>query len=865
MDEQEIPKAYDAKAHEDAIYAAWEQSGFFNPDKLPGERREPFTIVLPPPNVTGTLHLGHAVMLAIEDVMIRFARMRGKKALWVPGTDHAAIATQSKVEKLLVEKGMKDPRRELGRERFLGEVEKFASESHDVIVNQCRKMGASLDWSREAYTLDEKRNRAVNAVFKMMYDDGLIYRGKRIVNWDPVGQTTISDDEIVYKEEKAKFYYFKYGPFEIGTARPETKFGDKVVVVHPDDKRYTDFTHGQKLTVEWINGPIEATVIKDPVADMSFGSGAMTITPWHSTVDFDLAQKHGIEGEQIIGLDGRLLLVAGEFAGMHIRDAREKIVAKLEAKGLLVRVDEHYVHNLATAERTDGIVEPQVLKQWFVAVNKPFRRGFLRKTTLKKLMQDAVRSGKIKINPERFEKTYFHWIDNLRDWCISRQIWFGHRIPVWYRGEEIHVGAESPGEGWKQDEDTLDTWFSSGLWTFSTLGWPDQTADLKTFHPTSVLETGYDILFFWVARMILMTEYVMKDVPFTEVYLHGLVRDEQGRKMSKSLGNVINPLDMIEKYGADATRLALLIGSTPGNDSKLSEEKIAGFRNFTNKLWNISRFVLTTTKEGGNAEPKTLADRWILSRFNVVAREVAKKLEAKEFSAAGELLREFTWNDFADWYLEVAKVEQGKDAILRTILEGLMKLWHPFMPFVTETIWGMMGKKDLIVASYPTDVGKSDREAEAEMATLQGIVTALRGIRAEYKVPPGQEMHAVIVSKPHGAFLSSVSDVVRRLARLGNLSIQPMGEKPENSAGAEVNGASIFVPLAGLVDTEKERARLTKEIAQLRGYVAGTEAKLGNAEFTKKAPEKVVADMRAKLEEAKSRAAALENQLASLN
>ncbi|MGB2791642.1 MAG: valine--tRNA ligase, partial [Candidatus Moraniibacteriota bacterium] len=662
----EIPKTYEPKDHEDTIYLTWEESGLFNTDTciekgIITPDAPPFSIVLPPPNVTGTLHLGHAAMLAIEDIMVRYHRMRGDRTLWIPGTDHAAIATQEKVERTIWNEEQKT-RHDFGREIFLDRVKKFAQDSHDTIVNQCKKMGASLDWSREAYTLDEARNRAVNEAFRRMFEDGIIYRGPRIVNWDPKFQTTVSDDEVERREEKVPLYYLQYGPFVISTARPETKFGDKYVVVHPDDERYRDYAHGQTIeNIEWINGKITATVIKDEAIDMEFGTGAMTITPWHDATDFDIATRHNLDKEQIIGYDGKLLDIAGEdFQGLDITQARKKIVEKLQEKNLVVKTDEDYLHNITVNSRGGGIIEPQIKEQWFVDVNKEFEREG-KSTSLKSLMQHAVRSGNVTIIPERFEKTYFHWIDNLRDWCISRQIWFGHRIPVWYRGKDVYCGINAPeGAEWEQDPDTLDTWFSSGLWTFSTLGWgsnEEKWQREKVYHPTSVLETGYDILFFWVARMILMSEYLLGEAPFKTAYLHGLVRDEQGRKMSKSIGNVIDPLEMTAKYGTDAVRLALVIGSTPGNDIRLGEEKIATFRNFTNKLWNIGRYILQQPEKTDTSKALSDADHWILSRLNETVREVTHLVESYQFSLAGETLRDFTWNDFADWYVEVHKVE----------------------------------------------------------------------------------------------------------------------------------------------------------------------------------------------------------------
>lgn len=716
---EKLLSPYNPQEVEDRIYKLWKDSGFFNPDicidhGVTKNDAPTFSIVLPPPNVTGTLHIGHASMLAIEDIMVRFARMQGKRTLWLPGTDHAAIATQSKVEKQIQKEEGKN-RHDLGRDEFLKRVNAFAQESHDTIVNQMEKMGCSLDWSRESFTLDEQRNFAVKTAFKKMYDDGIIYRGHRIVNWDPKGQTTISDDEIVYVEEKTKFYYFQYGPFVIGTSRPETKFGDKYVVMHPEDSRYSEYTHGQKIDIEWINGPLTTTVIKDSSIDMEFGTGVMTITPWHSGIDFEIAERHHLNKEQVIDKYGKLLPIAGEFTGMKITEARSKIVEKLESKGLLVKTED-YVHNVATAERTGGIIEPQIMNQWFINVNKEFpyphahlphiKEGEL--VTLKKLMLSVVDKKDIDILPDRFEKVYTHWIENLRDWCISRQIWYGHRIPVWYKDEEIYCGIEAPtGDGWEQDSDTLDTWFSSGLWTFSTLGWPATTEDLKNYHPTTILETGYDILFFWVARMILMSTYLVGQIPFKTVYLHGLVRDGQGRKMSKSLGNIIDPLDLIQEFGADAVRMSLIIGTAPGNDTKLSPDKVKAYKHFANKLWNISRFVTTTAGTKPQTQPDlTDTDLKLQGELNELVATITEEIEGYKFYLAGDKLYHYIWGRFADQIIEESKPilkdgsEQEKASRIWTlyyILETSLKTLHPFMPFVTEELWNILDHESLLM------------------------------------------------------------------------------------------------------------------------------------------------------------------------
>jgi len=730
-------KPYNPEETESAIYRKWEESGFFNPDEcvkkgVTKKESPAFSIIMPPPNVTGILHMGHALTLTLEDIMIRYKRMRGFKTLWLPGTDHAAIATQAVVEKELYKKEGKS-RHDLGREAFLKRIETFAEQSRNTIVSQIRVMGASCDWSREAFTLDGKRSLAVRTMFKKMYDDGLIYRGCRIINWDPKGQTTISDDEIVYEERKTKLYTFRYGedfPIPIATTRPETKLGDVAVAVHPDDTRYKKYIGKTFEIADFAGVRLVIKVVADREIDPKFGTGAVGVTPAHSQTDADIADRHNLDKTKIvINEQARMINTGKPTEGKKVSEAREIVVSWLKEKGLLEK-EEEFTHNVATAERTGGIIEPLPKLQWFVDVNKPIKaRGG---KTLKDLMREPVESGEIRIIPEHFIKTYFHWIDNLRDWCISRQIWYGHRIPVWYRktsagrlgtdakqipgdAEEIYVGTEAPeGKDWEQDSDTLDTWFSSGLWTFSTLGWPGETADLNLYHPTSVLETGYEILFFWVARMILMTEYALGQIPFRVVYLNGTVRDNRGRKMSKSLGNGIDPIDVAKKFGTDAGRMSLVIGNTPGTDMALSENKIKGYKHFVNKLWNITRFVLeNTSAENPDVKPTlTKTDDKRLQNLKTLAREITGDMESFRFHLAAEKLYHYVWHEFADKIIEEkkAKLKESGDSdgkksaawLLRRILETSLILLHPFIPFVTEEIWTRLGKKNfLMVERWP--------------------------------------------------------------------------------------------------------------------------------------------------------------------
>ncbi len=716
----ELPKAYNPKESEEKIYTLWEQSGFFNPDNLSDKDKERFSMVLPPPNVTGTLHLGHAFTVTIEDIMIRYHRMCGKKTLWVPGTDHAAIATESKVEKELIKKEGKS-RHDLGREVFLQRVNAFAKESQATILNQLRSMGASLDWSRLAFTLDEERQKAVYTAFKRMYDAGLIYHGEFLVNWDKKGQTTVSDEEVEYEATQGTLYTFLYSkdfPIPIASTRPETKLGDVAVAVHPEGT-WREYI-GKKFHIATFAGvPLDIEVIGDAAVDPEFGTGAVGVTPAHSMIDTEIAKRHNLPSKQVINEFGKIIQSGPEFDGLNIQDAREKIVQWLKNEGLLEK-EETIEHNVAKAQRSGGTIEVLPKRhQFFVNVNKPIaERGG---KTLKELMREAVAGKKIQIIPERFEKNYFHWIDNLRDWNISRQVWYGHRIPAWYKDNEISIEKPSE-EGWQEIQDTFDTWFSSGLWTFSTLGWPDSAeassgttrpgTDLARYHPLDVLETGYDILFFWVARMILMSSFLLGEIPFHTVYLHGLVRDENRRKMSKSLGNVIDPLDMTGKYGTDALRFALIFNTAPGTDSMLSEEKIKGMKHFANKLWNIARYVLMNGAEISNFTPKTEADTAVLAALDSTIANVTKNIEKFAFHEAAQDVYQFVWHTFADIYIEASKPQlqnedqaQNTRRILTHCLFTSIKLLHPFMPFVTEELYAKLPiseKKLLMMEEWPT-------------------------------------------------------------------------------------------------------------------------------------------------------------------
>jgi len=865
----QLPKTYEPGEYEADIYALWEKSGAFTAD--PTSDKERFSIAMPPPNETGTLSLGHALFLTLQDITARYNRLQGKDVLWLPGTDHAALAVNAIIEKKLADEGT--DKHAIGRDAFLDRTREFVSASRGTMLGQMRAMGASADWSRLRYTLDPQLTRSVGEVFTKMYNDGLIYRGHRIVNWDPNLETNVSDDEVEYEEETTGFYTFKFGPFEIATSRPETKFADKYVVMHPDDKRYKDYKEGDTFDVEWINGPITATVIKDEAIDPAFGTGVMTITPWHSHVDFEIAERHGLDKVQVIDFHGKLLPIAGdEFAGMDIAEARPKIVAKLKAKGLLLKSDENYVHNVARNERGKGIIEPQIRLQWFIDVNKEVVEWKGKKQSLKQVLQSVIREKDIELLPARFEKTYFHWIDNLRDWCISRQIWWGHRIPAWYRTDtdgtmETYVGLTPPtdeSEGWnewEQDPDTLDTWFSSALWTWSTLIDPElaedyslsledllkQSPDFQAYHPTSFMETGWDILFFWVARMILSTTYATGQIPFKTVYLHGMIRAADGKKMSKSRPeSIINPLDVIGEYGTDALRMALIMSVAPGNDQNWNQSKIEANRNFCNKLWNIARYCETALGDsyvhGSTPEPQTAADHWVLRKLQQSSEQIADYLDTYRFSEAYDLLYHFVWDDVADWYIEASKSQTSRE-VLGYVLENVLKLAHPFAPFVTETIWQTLYSDTdslLITSSWPTPVAADMQHAD-DFEQIRVIVGEARSLVKQLGLVKPSLYYTDV------PFLAENGPLLARLAGLGGVS------EVSSGTGLQLTGTAYSCWLD--VDSNTLKAygdKLQEQLNAQERVLVQLRGRLNNKSYVAHAPKEIVAQTREQLAEAEA-------------
>ncbi|HAJ35657.1 MAG TPA: valine--tRNA ligase [Chloroflexi bacterium] len=901
--EPTMPKAYDPRQVEESLYNWWEQQGFFRPEQqlasgLADPTRCPFVISMPPPNVTGALHLGHALTSSIEDMLIRYHRMAGDPTLWVPGTDHAGIATQNVVERQLDKQGIS--RHDLGRERFVEEVWNWKAEYHARISAQQRRMGISCDWTRERFTLDEGLSKAVLEAFVRLYEEGLIYRGNYLVNWCPRCQSAISDLEVDHDEENGRFYTFRYplkegGFLEVSTTRPETILGDTAVAVHPDDPRYTHVV-GKTALVPMLNR--EIPVIADAYVDPAFGTGALKVTPGHDPNDYEIGKRHGLPMINIMNNDGTLNANAGPYVGLDRFVARKQLWADMQAAGLVVSDKEH-LHQVGHCQRCGTIVEPLLSEQWWVKM-APLAEPALA----------AVANGDIQIVPPRFERIYNHWLENIRDWCISRQLWWGHRIPVWYGPDGAAFAGRSEAEAHAkatahygktvelvQDPDVLDTWFSSGLWPFSTLGWPEQTQDLATYYPTTVLETGYDILFFWVARMIMSGLKFTGKAPFSVVYLHGLVRDEQGRKMSKSLANVLNPLDLIAEYGTDALRFTLLTGGTPGNDMKLSTTRIEANRNFANKIWNAARFVVMKLQDSDLAvdwtDPNSptytlpdraafsLVDRWILSRYESVRREVNRLIETWQLGEAGRQLYEFLWNEYCDWYIEAAKVRlsnaasaeaQATRQVLAYVLERSLRLLHPFMPFVTEAIWqnlpGMAGEgRSIMVTRWPAESGQYDAQAEDHFGRMQEAIRGIRNVRSEYDVPAARRIAAHFSAGEYAPLVVDNLPVIAMLARLETTAVHVAAElaAPGKAATLAVAGMTIYLPLSDLIDLAAERKRIQSEIDNVDRQVQRIESTLANAEFVGKAPAAIVERERAKLVELRERRNQLTTRLADLS
>lgn len=861
-----MPTKYDPAAAEGKWYQYWLDGGFFKPADDPN--KEPYTIVIPPPNVTGRLHLGHAWDGTLQDILIRMKRMQGYDALWLPGMDHAGIATQARVEAKLREEGRS--RYDLGREKFVEQVWAWKEEYAEVIREQWAKLGLSVDYSRERFTLDEGLSQAVREVFVQLYEKGLIYRGKYIINWDPQTKTALSDIEVEYKEIKGAFYHLRYpladgsGHIEIATTRPETMLGDTAVAVHPDDERYKALI-GKKVILPIMNREIE--IIADDYVDREFGSGAVKITPAHDPNDFEIGNRHNLEQILVMDEGGKMNENAGLYQGLDRFECRKKIVADLEKQGVLFKIEEH-VHSVGHSERSGAVVEPYLSTQWFVEM-KPLAE--------KAIALQKQADEKVNFVPERFEKIYLNWIENVRDWCISRQLWWGHRIPAWYTENGDIIVARSEEEARKQaeekygtseltqDQDVLDTWFSSGLWPFSTMGWPKETEDFKRYYPTDCLVTGYDIIYFWVARMIFTALEFTEKRPFQDVLIHGLIRDAEGRKMSKSLGNGVDPMDVIEQYGADALRFMLSTGSSPGHDLRFHWEKVEQTRNFANKIWNASRFALMNL-EGFNYEDIDLsgelstASKWILHRLNETIKDVTRLADVYEFGEVGRLLYNFIWDDLCDWYIEMAKIPlYGEDqaakketqSVLTYTLDQTLRLLHPFMPFLTEEIWQHLPHEGESITVSPWPTFKKEfvqPEALKEMELLTGVIRSVRNIRAEVNVPLGKKIELLIKANNEESlsYLQRGESVIRRLTNPEKLEISMTLASPEKAMSAVVKGAEIYLPLAGLIDLEQELERLNKELKKLDSEVERVEKKLANQGFIAKAPAHVIEEEKAK-------------------
>ena len=885
MEENNIPKVYDPKSFEKKWYGFWEENKLFH--AVVEEEKEPYSIVIPPPNVTGQLHMGHALDNTLQDILIRWRRMQGYNTLWMPGCDHAGIATQAKVEAPLRAEGTN--RYELGREKFLERVWDWKEKFGSRIMSQLRSLGSSLDWDRERFTMDEGCSKAVREVFVSLYEKGLIYQGTRITNWCPDCNTAISDIEVEHETEAGHLWHIRYQIkgedkyVEVATTRPETMFGDTGVAVNPADERYTELV-GKTLILPVVNR--EIPLFADEYVDSAFGTGAVKVTPAHDPNDYEMGLRHNLEQIKVISNTGKMTEGAGKYEGMDRYECRKALVKELEEIGALVSVEDHE-HAVGHCSRCHSTIEPMISTQWFVKMD-----------SLAKPAVEAVKTGKIKFVPERFTKIYCNWLDNIRDWCISRQLWWGHRIPAWYCDDcgettvsrtDIDVCPKCGSKHLHQDEDVLDTWFSSGLWPFETMGWPEETPELKQFYPTSTLVTGYDIIFFWVARMVMMGLEFGKDIPFKTVYIHGLVRDEQGRKMSKSLGNGIDPVEVIDQYGADTLRFMLITGNTPGNDMRFINDRVVATRNFANKLWNASRFMLMNLEGFDKSfvpaeEDYTLADKWIMSRYAKTAQGVTANLEKFELGEAGRLIYEFIWNEFCDWYIELAKARlydkenlrprQTAQYVLGYVLEGTLRLLHPFMPFITEEIWQHIPHEgiSIMVSQWPGNDEKALSQLindgdEAAMTAIMESIKTIRALRLEVNAAPGKKSEVILnfTDESLRQVFADNEGYLTVLAAAEPVTMLAAGsEKPENAMTGVVNGVEIYLPLKGLIDVDKEAARLNKEMATLEKEVSRLEKKLGNQGFLAKAPAEVVAGEQEKLKGYQEKQAAVKERLSYL-
>ncbi len=872
---KELAKAYEPQEVEGRIYDFWMQGGYFHAEVDP--KKKPYTIVIPPPNITGQLHMGHAWDETLQDILIRWKRMQGYSALWLPGTDHASIATEAKIVEAMREEGLS--KEDLGREAFLERAWAWKDKFGGRILEQLKLLGSSCDWDRLRFTMDEGCSKAVRHVFVKLYEEGLIYRGERIINWCPHCKTAISDAEVIFEEQQGSFWHLRYpladgsGYIQLATTRPETMLGDTAVAVHPEDERYKHLV-GKNVILPLVNK--EIPIVADEYVEMDFGTGVVKITPAHDPNDFEVGRRHNLPVINVMNEDGSINENGGKYAGLSGMEARKQIVKDLEEGGYLIKV-EPLKHNVGTCQRCHTVVEPRVSTQWFVKMEP-----------LAKPAIDVVKDGTIRFIPERLEKTYYNWMENIKDWCISRQLWWGHRIPAWYCedcGEtivsetDVDTCPKCGGKRIHQDEDTLDTWFSSALWPFSTLGWPDETEELKYFYPTDTLVTGYDIIFFWVARMIFSGLKHMDKAPFNTVLFHGLLRDSQGRKMSKSLGNGIDPVDVINQYGADALRFTLVTGNSPGNDARYSDEKVAASRNFANKIWNAARFIHMNI-DGHDVpcalpETLTLEDQWIVSRFNTVTKEVTENLDKFELGMAVSKLYDFIWDDFCDWYIELAKrpltggdeaAAQNTRQVLVWVLTNTLALLHPFMPFVTEEIWQSLPHQGeaLIVAPWPEyEEGRAFPQAEAEMKKVMELITAVRTRRSEMNVPPSKKAHLAIEAADTAAF-EAEKEAIARLAYCSGVEVAQSVPQAEGSVTVVTAACRAYLPMDDLVDKKAETARLTKELEGAKKQLATAEAKLQNEKFISKAPQNVIDGVKDNAEKLREKVRGIEEALAAL-